>query len=158
MNSRKRARGRGRGAQVVMSPEFGEESASFFGSSRGEDRKVKQLCREVHRVLTEVLSGEVSDTRIAGLLVDSVVPAPDASRLLVLVLLPREEDDAAAIHAGLDRLKGCLRAEIAAAIQRKRTPDLAFQVLTPDALSETGDEGEEGEGGEGGEGDEEARS
>jgi ribosome-binding factor A len=155
MNSRKRARGRGRGAQVLMSPEFGDETASFFGSSRGEDRKVKQLCREVHRVLTEVLSGEVSDPRVAGLLVDSVAPAPDASRLLVLVLLPRGEDDAAAILVGLDRLKGFLRAEIAAAIQRKRTPELGFQVLTPGAL---GDIDEHGEDDEDEESDEEARS
>lgn len=138
MNSRKRARRHEPEAQGNDFPDVGDES-SFFGSARGADRKVKQLCREVHRTVSEILSGEVADDRIAGLLVDSVEPAPDASRLAVVLLLPRGEKDADGILERLNRLKGFCRAEIAAAIQRKRTPEIVFQLVADEPRRDNGD-------------------
>ena len=97
----------------------------FFGDDeehsprRGDDRKVKQVLREVYRVLAHnVTVGEVLEVR----------PAPDSSRLAVAVR-PWPDDDPARVLEALTRDKGRLRAEIAAALQRKRTPELVFEVL-----------------------------
>lgn len=144
MSSRKRAHGRDPSAMIEMIPDVGEE-ASFFRPSRGGDRKVKQLCREVHRTLSEVLSGEVADDRIAGLVIDSVEPAPDASRLAVILIAPCGEDDGGDILERLNRLRGLFRAEIAAAIQRKRTPELEFQLISQSPGAEGADDFDEQE-------------
>jgi ribosome-binding factor A len=86
------------------------------------DRKLKQICREVYRVL--------SQCDLEGATVIDVWPAPDGSRLAVkLALEPGADADADAVLARLEQRKGSFRAEIAAALQRKRTPLLAFHVV-----------------------------
>ncbi len=92
-----------------------------------EERRLKQLCREVHRVLAQILPGGVADPVLDSLSVEDVVPAPDGSRLAVRVHIGVGADPALVLER-LGRLKGYLRSEIAAAVQRKRTPDLAFEV------------------------------
>src|SRR5438132_6221067 len=49
------------------------------------NRKAMQLCKQVAQTLGSVLSGECGDDRLRDLLVDSVLPAPDSTRLLVTV-------------------------------------------------------------------------
>jgi ribosome-binding factor A len=88
-------------------------------AARGAERKSKQLCREVYRVLTENLTTAT---------VVEVRPAPDTARLAVLVQ-PAPGDDPWAVREALERDRGRLRAEIARALQRKRTPDLVFEVV-----------------------------
>ena len=85
-----------------------------------------------------VLSGECRDESLQSLHVLSVVPAPNASRLLVIARadLPEEEFDRDAILAELDAQSGRLRAEIAASIHRKRTPLLTFHVIGPTCMPE----------------------
>ena len=99
----------------------------------GADRKTQQLCREVHETLSFVLAGECDDPVLERLVVASVAPAPDASRLLVsLVVFPELDGgptDLAEIEEHLERVRGKLRAEIAAAIHRKKTPQLAFELV-----------------------------
>lgn len=114
-----------------------------FGDVHGGrgDRKVQQLCREVERTLGGAL-GECSDERVRNLVVVMVEPAPDASRLLVVVA-PMDRstsaEEMAAQLASVERAKGFLRQEIARVLQRKRTPELAFQLapLPPTALATT---------------------
>jgi ribosome-binding factor A len=100
------------------------------------ERKVQQLCKEVERTLGYALPA-CDDATIRDFIIVSVEPAPDASRLLV-TLAPSSalEVDVGALIERLQRVRGFLRAEIASAIQRKRTPELAFQVVPPRAPEE----------------------
>lgn len=96
-----------------------------------ENRKARQLCRQVAETLDLVLSGDCRDEMLQSLSVVCVEPAPDSSRLLVTLQsdLPEGEFDRAAILQGLNEQAGRLRSEIAASIARKRVPTLAFHVV-----------------------------
>jgi ribosome-binding factor A len=90
------------------------------------NRKALQLCRQVERILSGVLEGEI----LRDLSVHSTRPAPDSSRLLVTVVhhgpeAVAEAEILAALHGAYARL----RAEVAAAIHRRKTPELIFHVL-----------------------------
>ena len=96
-----------------------------------QGRKSMQLCRQVAVTLDMVLSGECGDERLQSLHVVSVEPAPDTSRMLVTVEsdLPPEEFDHAAILTALAAETSHLRIEVAASINRKKTPSLVFNVI-----------------------------
>jgi len=100
--------------------------------SYDEGRKAKQLCRQVADTLDLVL-GDCHDERLQALHVMSVVPAPHSSRLLVTVSadLAGDEFDPQEILQLLDQQTGRLRGEVAASINRKRVPILAFLVVGP---------------------------
>jgi ribosome-binding factor A len=85
----------------------------------------------VSATLDLVLSGDCRDERLHSLHVISVVPAPNSSRLLVTVCadLPAEEFDRQEILDLLERQTGRLRSKVAASINRKRVPSLAFHVV-----------------------------
>ena len=88
------------------------------------NRKTLQLCRQVERALSVILAGEI----LRDLTVQSVMPAPDSSRLLVTCVYHGAESSADVRTA----LHGChakLRAEVAASIHRRKTPELSFEVL-----------------------------
>jgi ribosome-binding factor A len=94
-------------------------------------RKALQLCREVERTLSAVLSGECDDDLLRELIVLSVVPAPNAVRLLVSVSLPASAG--VPVEEAQRRLLGVagrLRSEVAAAVSRRKAPELAFRVVT----------------------------
>lgn len=117
----------------------GIDPREFFKANRihkKEDRKAKQLCRQVAETLDQVLSGEISHDVIRGLRVSSVVPAPDASRLLVTLYSDCEPKDfnRTEIEQRLAARHGQLRCEIAASITRKKTPTLVFNVIGPDYI------------------------
>jgi ribosome-binding factor A len=117
------------------------ESRSAWDAWRGQvpNRKALQLCGQVARTLASVF-GECGDPVLRELLVQSVVPAPNSSRLLVTVSVPGHmlgtaadspADQARRVSQHLERSHGLLRAEVAAAIHRRRTPDLLFRVVVP---------------------------
>jgi ribosome-binding factor A len=94
-------------------------------------RKTLQLCREVERTLGAVLAGECGDDLLRELSVLSVAPAPNAGRLLVSIALPASAG--ASVEEVLRRLlrvAGHLRSEIGAAVSRRKTPELAFRIVT----------------------------
>jgi ribosome-binding factor A len=93
-------------------------------------RKALQLCAEVARTLGEVLAGESGDEVLRDLVVESVTPAPSSARLLVVVALaPSAPDrDPGVVAARLEGARGRLRTEVAAAVRRRKAPDLVFQV------------------------------
>jgi ribosome-binding factor A len=98
-------------------------------ASRDTTRKDRQLCRQVMVALAAALQGEAGSPLLREILVSSVEPAPDASRLRVLV----QGDAVARVGAGavlqeLRRARGFLRMAIGAAISRKRVPDLVFAI------------------------------
>jgi ribosome-binding factor A len=49
----------------------------------------------------------------------------------VVATLPLDLDSLAELHGALGSARSWLRQQVAAEIHRKRTPDLAFQVLPP---------------------------
>jgi ribosome-binding factor A len=80
-----------------------------------------------------VLAWESGDELLRNLMVDTVEPAPDSTRVLVTVALPAHGPgaDPHLVLERLNRLSGKLRVEVAAAIHRKRTPELIFRVAGP---------------------------
>ena len=117
-------------------PYFSDPSSSR-ASSR-QDTKIRQLCRQVQRRL-ELALGELEDPVLQGLWVHDVVPEPGGRALLVELAGPT----AGPVHeilARLDVVRGRLRAEVAAAIHRKRTPHLHFMVVAGGVAPEDADE------------------
>lgn len=108
----------------------GIDPRRFFRPEKTHDnRKAHQLCKQVERTLNLVLAA-CHDDVLRDLLVDSVVPAPDSSRLLVTVqpgpqaLAVRIDE----VHQRLERVRPFLRQQAAAAVCRKKAPDLVFEV------------------------------
>lgn len=94
------------------------------------NRKALLLCGEAERTLSAVLAG-CGDDVLRNLVVASVRPAPTSVRLLATVYpaAPMEGVDAAAVLGRLEHAKGLLRTELAAALHRRRAPDLMFRVV-----------------------------
>ena len=94
--------------------------------SKVTNRKTLQLCRQVERSLTGLLEGDL----LRDLIVQSVVPAPDSSRMLATFVFHGPETVAAAdILAALRASYAKLRGEVALAIHRRKTPELTFNVV-----------------------------
>jgi ribosome-binding factor A len=114
----------------------GVDPRRYFKPDRQRDndnRKSRQLCRQVQRTLDLVLSGETGNGLLRHLKIVSVLPGNDGSRLLITVSadVPSADFDRAQIEAQLAMVQGRLRSEVAAAITRRKTPNLMFQVLNP---------------------------
>ena len=97
------------------------------------DRKTLQLCGQIADTLNYVLSGELGDDLLRNLYVESVRPAPDASRLLVSVapLDPADAERADQILQKLHIYAPRIRSEVAQSIHRRKTPELSFVVVQP---------------------------
>ncbi len=91
-------------------------------------RKQDQLCRQVEERLGLVFAGDIEDPLLQELYVAGVEPEPGGVNLVVRLALPRPEISAVAVLQRLTALKTFLRAEIAAAIHRKKVPGLVFRV------------------------------
>lgn len=94
------------------------------GGARAPRAKIKdaQLCAEVRETLSLALA---EDDRLEALVLLDVIPAPDATRLLVVIEVDGDVEEARAL---LERTSGWLRSEVAAAIHRKKAPTLTFDV------------------------------
>ncbi|MFO1095576.1 MAG: hypothetical protein U0992_20075 [Planctomycetaceae bacterium] len=110
----------------------GQSERSF--QPQRPDRKTLQLCGQVADTLNYVLSGELDDDLLRNLYVESVRPAPDASRLLVSVA-PLDTADANRADQILQKLlihAPRIRSEVAQSIHRRKTPELSFVVVRPE--------------------------
>src|SRR5262245_20377833 len=96
---------------------------------RTPGRKALQLCRQVAEALQAALL-ECRDEVLSGLVVTAVTPAPHAGRLRVSVAAAPSAAvrDAVIVQQHLSRAAGLLRAEVAAAIHRRKTPELIFAI------------------------------
>lgn len=112
------------------SPE-GDDQPSFPRSS-AVNRKDLQLCRQVAEAL-HLLLGDCGDDILRDLHVVQVLPAPDATQLLVIVgAAPGDTPpDPGSVLERLQARSGMLRAGVAAAITRKRAPALLFEYAVP---------------------------
>lgn len=110
-----------------VSADDGQDPVAFHDRRRwhqkppGPGRKALQVCSQVKDALL---------TAIADGVVVSVEPSPHAGRLLVTVAVPETADvaDRAAVEASLTRQAGALRAVVAAAVTRRKAPELVFRV------------------------------
>ena len=116
-----------------MHPDDGVDPRDLFRSPTNRkvtNRKTLQLCSQVADTLNLVLSGECADEVLQSLHVVTVRPAPDASQLLVIVGPSSAQNlDPLVALEHLARANGRLRSEVAAAIVRKRAPQLMFQYV-----------------------------
>jgi ribosome-binding factor A len=101
----------------------------FSQSAVKSERKVQQLCRQVERALAYVVPGALADPVLQDLSVAAVRPAPDASRLMIWLRTGQPVTEMPQILERLERVRGLLRSEVAAAVTRKRAPELAFHLL-----------------------------
>jgi ribosome-binding factor A len=83
------------------------------------NRKAMQLCSQVRDSLN--LSEAMRD-----LYVESVIPAPDSTQLLVTVIT---ENDVDSTTRNLNNAIGFLRSEVASYINRKRVPNIKFNIV-----------------------------
>jgi ribosome-binding factor A len=92
-------------------------------------RKTHQLCAQVAEALNYAFAAVCNDDVLRELGVVAVQPAPDESRSLVTVgpTLPGPHDPTQVL-AHLQQALGKLRSEVAAAIHRKKVPELSFCV------------------------------
>lgn len=102
-------------------------------SSRSEmeiTRKDRQLCKWAARVVSHALRARAADPLLVNLDVVSVEPAPNATRLRVWCAptVPTTPEHLSIVQQRLAALRSQIRAELAAAIQRKRVPELTFVV------------------------------
>lgn len=115
--------------------EFAEALCEADSGSRSSDRqaqrKAQQLCRQVERALNLAFADRNGEDDLGGLFVDEVSPAPDCGRLMVHVVIPADRPAADVISA-LRRESPRLRSEVAAAITRKRAPELSFIPASPE--------------------------
>jgi len=124
----------------ALSPEtlFFQQPSGRSGSRHSNDNpdnpRSRQLCRQVQRRLDLALA-ELDDPLLQGLWIESVVQEPGGRALLVAVVVPNPAAVVITL-ARLDAAKGHLRCEVAAAINRKRTPNLQFVVVSQTAMME----------------------
>ena len=97
----------------------------------------RRLCEQVRHALEYALSGESNDDLLRMLYVAKVDPAPDADRLMVTVvpLTKDERPDPAAVITRLHAHAGALRSAVAAAISRRKVPDLIYTYAETDPLA-----------------------
>jgi ribosome-binding factor A len=117
-------------------PALTEESYEYEAMQRQVARKVRQLCRQVQEAVGAAL-GSLDDDLLNAVWVAGVEPEPDASRLVVFIEVGAETPSER-VFARLERVAGMVRAEVAAAITRKRTPTLVFRVLLREAIDGDG--------------------
>ena len=116
------------GLCVELQIEDGKDPRFDIKQPQGKvsNRKALQLCRQVERTLMVALEGDV----LRDLTVESVLPAPDSSRLLITLRYHGPQSVATAeIHNALNASHAELRGEIAADIHRRKTPDLTFHIV-----------------------------
>ena len=125
---------RPKGSADFIDPEFaqalGGGTSDRFSSGRQVERTARQFCRQVQRALNLALADRHADDGLDALFVEDVSPAPDCGHLLVHVVVPAERTVAEALSA-LRADAPRLRSEVAAAITRKRAPELSFVPAAP---------------------------
>lgn len=126
---------RSKGSADFVDPEFaqalGESASDRLSSGRRIERKTRQFCRQVQRVLNLALADRHIDDGLNDLFVEDVTPAPDSGHLLVHVIVP-DDKPVNEVLSALRRDSPRLRSEVAMAITRKRAPELSFAPASAD--------------------------
>lgn len=104
--------------------------SSLHDSQDKFELKARRLCRQVSEALQSGLSGECGDELLQQVWVVSVEPSTESARLIVTVSVPEDADPVQAL-ARLEGARGMLRSIVAAAIHRKKVPELTFRMAGP---------------------------
>jgi hypothetical protein len=110
--------------------EDGQDPRDFHrkSSRKVTNRKAIQLCSQVATTIDWMMAGECGDDLLREGRVESVIPAPNSSRLLVTVsVLP--DIDREQMLRRLTGAGGLFRREIAVVVVRKHVPQLVFCVV-----------------------------
>ena len=133
MFSRKKSARRRRDASDPFTAALLNEESDVHNQNPKHDHKTMQLCAQVRDALSLSLSGECHDDLLRETYVDEVVPAPNASRLLVRLILPAHSTAKVAdLYERLSVVSPFLRTLVAREISRKRTPEFTF-VIVPES-------------------------
>src|SRR5689334_22066772 len=101
-----------------------EARESFRKASRRRDaHKDRRLCARVFEILSLVLPPRFHPGRDGEAWVESVAPAPDATRLLVTLRVRAGGPGLDATRSRVVALHGILRTEVAQGVRRKRAPE-----------------------------------
>jgi ribosome-binding factor A len=103
-------------------------------SAKVKNRKALQLCGQICETLSLVF-GDSGDAVLQNLLVQSVVPWPTSARVLVTVVpavVDGFDEQEVARHLDVARLR--LRSEVAAAVHRRKVPELTFRIHRPPSV------------------------
>jgi ribosome-binding factor A len=87
-----------------------------------------QLCRQVQDALSLALA-DIDDPLLDELILESVTPAPNASRVEVTFVPSRIDLDVEAALERLNAVAGELRTEVASEVSRRRVPELVFRIV-----------------------------
>ena len=105
-----------------------EDKRRDVDRTKKRDRKLQQLCKQVANALQLVLP----DLQLPGdARVLSVMPAPNAGRLRVIVAVS-DASDHQQVAARLEHCRGYLRSEMAQVVSRRRVPELVFSIVAED--------------------------
>jgi ribosome-binding factor A len=118
-----------------IGPEDGVDPRTGFRLTRPRvrNRKALQLAAQAAETLQVVLAGECGDDLLRELRVESVRPGPHSDHLVVTVTASSDALDLAEAADRLQRVSAYLRSEVAAAVHRRRAPQLSFQVVRAEA-------------------------
>ena len=89
-----------------------------------------QLCRQVEEAVSFALVS-ARDPLLRDLVVLDVTPVRGAARLRVRVSTEAPDPPLDDLEEALERARGYLRAEVAVAVHRKRTPELEVELVPP---------------------------
>jgi len=92
-------------------------------------RRQRRVSEQIHRELSLLLMLDARDPRLADVTITSVDITPDLllARVYFTVMAERDERVAEA-QAGLERATGFLRTQLAARLQLRLVPHLAFEL------------------------------
>jgi ribosome-binding factor A len=100
-----------------------------WDAPKAAGRKARQLCGQVADALHAAVGG-CADSVVQALTAVGVTPAPHTGRLRVTLARPADGGVSVAdADAGLARVRGRLRGEVAAAVHRRHAPELVFEVV-----------------------------
>lgn len=130
MSSRKRRR-----REPSRTPGLRDEAQTHpedLFAAASADRKSLSLCAQVRRAIELAIGVDCRDEVLIDLIVLDVWPDPTTRRLRVWLRGPAGMDagERENILRRLAAARGFLRSQVAEAIHRKRTPELAFELLS----------------------------
>lgn len=95
----------------------------------------ERVAESIREELEELIGYELSDPRIGGVGVSSVVVSPDYRQAHVLLTLEGTAAEQAQTLAAIEHAKQFLRHQLADRLQLFRTPELRFEAALPTALA-----------------------